>query len=117
MTLLLACTAGWIRRSGAVQIGNAGQVRPLKVAAWDGAGDRSSSAVRTRPWHCTWNVGTANIRLTLAPGDFLFLYSSGVVDARNANGEPFGFTRLERALTDAGERGMQAYSSRHRRHA
>ncbi len=43
----------------------------------------------------------------MAPGDFLFLYSSGVVDARNANGEPFGFTRLEKTLTTPVKEGTQ----------
>jgi serine phosphatase RsbU (regulator of sigma subunit) len=51
--------------------------------------------------------GYGEFPCVLAPGDFLFLYSSGVVDARNADGEPFGFARLERVLTTPVEEGAR----------
>ena len=44
---------------------------------------------------------------TLAPGDFLFLYSSGVVDACSATGESFGLARLEQALSAPLHEGTQ----------
>lgn len=35
------------------------------------------------------------------PGDLLVFYSDGVIEAENADGEPFGATRLERCIRDA----------------
>ncbi len=36
--------------------------------------------------------------IRLAPGDRIILYSDGILDERNAGGEPFGIARLENAL-------------------
>lgn len=38
---------------------------------------------------------------TLAPGDFLLLYSDGVTDARNENDESYGLDRLKKAIFNA----------------
>lgn len=39
-------------------------------------------------------------RITLAPGDWLLVYTDGVTEARNAAGEPFGFQRLKKVSLD-----------------
>jgi serine phosphatase RsbU (regulator of sigma subunit) len=43
-------------------------------------------------------TGYAEVELTLAPDEFLVLISDGVIEARNAEGELFGFDRLEAAV-------------------
>lgn len=40
--------------------------------------------------------------VTFAPGDRLILYSDGLIEAIDDDGEPFGFERFERVLLDAG---------------
>jgi sigma-B regulation protein RsbU (phosphoserine phosphatase) len=44
--------------------------------------------------------------IRLAPSDRIILYSDGILDERNASGEPFGNVRLEQAL--APSRGCDA---------
>lgn len=41
----------------------------------------------------------------LGPGDRLVLYSDGLIEALDDDGEPFGFTRFEGVLRDAGRHG------------
>ena len=40
--------------------------------------------------------------VTFGPGDRLILYSDGLIEAIDDDGEPFGFERFERVLLDAG---------------
>ncbi|HEX7150625.1 MAG TPA: PP2C family protein-serine/threonine phosphatase [Thermoanaerobaculia bacterium] len=40
--------------------------------------------------------------VAFAPGDRLILYSDGLIEAVDDDGEPFGFDRFERAILDAG---------------
>jgi phosphoserine phosphatase RsbU/P len=47
---------------------------------------------------CLPNPGLADVRLLLAPGELLLLYTDGVTEARRAN-EQFGDTRLRALLT------------------
>ena len=93
--------------NGALLIGNAGHIRPLKVATGPGTGDVDLVGGQDPPLAMHLDCGYTESSAALARGNFLFLYSSGVVDVRNANGEPFGFTRLERALTAPVKEGMQ----------
>ena len=93
--------------SGALLLGNAGHIRPLKVAHGTSAGDLDLVGGQDPPLAMHLDCGYNEYPAALAPGDFLFLYSSGVVDARNANGEPFGFTRLEKTLTTPVKEGMR----------
>lgn len=97
--------------SGALLLGNAGHIRPLKVAPGTSAGDLDLVGGQDPPLAMHLDCGYNEYPAALAPGDFLFLYSSGVVDARNANGEPFGFTRLEKALTTPVKEGMRRIQS------
>jgi serine phosphatase RsbU (regulator of sigma subunit) len=45
----------------------------------------------------------------LAPGDRLLVYTDGMTDARNAQGEFFGEERLSDSLVDAGDKDAQGY--------
>ena len=93
--------------NGSLLIGNAGHIRPLKVVNGAKAGDLDLVGGQDPPLAMHLECGYNEYPATLAPGDFLFLYSSGVVDARNGNGEPFGFTRLEKTLIAPVKEGMQ----------
>ena len=78
-----------------MQIGNAGQIRPLRVAA---AGGVEIMGGQDPPLGLHLNCPYSEFSCTLDPGDSLFLYSSSVVDACSATGESFGLARLEQAL-------------------
>ena len=79
-----------------VTFANAGHVPPVLVT------EGGPTAVRTTP---QLPLGIregpyADHTLTLRAGDRLFLYSDGVVEARNPDGEEYGETRLLRHLED-----------------
>lgn len=93
--------------SGDLTVGNADQVRPLKLPAGLG------SSLNTGPASAAQMVGAKDgplgLRLDaayreygvqLAAGDSLFLCSSEVLAVCNAAGEPFGRQRLEQVLSD-----------------
>lgn len=93
--------------NGSLLIGNAGHIHPLRVVNVASTGNLDLIGGQDPPLAMHLDCGYNEYPTTLASGESLFLYSSGVVDARNANGEPFGFTRLERALTVPVKEGMQ----------
>ena len=82
----ITCICAWIRTSGEVAIANAGHLAPyfngteLPVDTGFPLGIFSES-------------NYTSTRLTLAPGDRLTFLSDGVVEARNAEGELYGFER------------------------
>ncbi|HEY9899122.1 MAG TPA: SpoIIE family protein phosphatase [Pantanalinema sp.] len=41
--------------------------------------------------------------VTLDPGDVLVFYSDGIIEAKNAHGEEFGFERMEKLILDHGD--------------
>jgi serine phosphatase RsbU (regulator of sigma subunit) len=47
------------------------------------------------------SIGYQEATLTLDPGDMIILTSDGVLEARNAQGDMFGFERLEQAVRQA----------------
>ncbi|HEY0781828.1 MAG TPA: PP2C family protein-serine/threonine phosphatase, partial [Thermoanaerobaculia bacterium] len=86
--------------SGAIELVNAGHLRPLlrqasgRVVALDlpagvAAGVQSAATYRSRP-------------ARLEPGEALLLYTDGVTEAVAANGERFGDERLLRVVEKAG---------------
>jgi len=46
-------------------------------------------------------------KVRLEPGDFLFLFSDGLVEARTERGEEFGFDRLEESLARHAKEGVE----------
>jgi serine phosphatase RsbU (regulator of sigma subunit) len=46
---------------------------------------------------------TAESEIALAPGDLVLLYTDGVTEAMNADGEQFGLERLEVALSNVAD--------------
>jgi sigma-B regulation protein RsbU (phosphoserine phosphatase) len=51
-------------------------------------------------------------RISLAPGDLLFFYTDGLVEAENARGDQFGPERVEAILTEEHARGIDAVLER-----
>jgi Stage II sporulation protein E (SpoIIE) len=86
---LVTCLAMRIDRSGSVELANAGHLPPYingKELALDGALPLGALPHNSFP---------AN-RIQLREGDLALLVSDGVVEARNASGELFGFERTAR---------------------
>jgi sigma-B regulation protein RsbU (phosphoserine phosphatase) len=84
--------------SGAVTLTQAGHPSPLLIGG-DGAATRLGGGgfvVGLLP-----DMEYDRVELTLAPGERLVLYSDGMVDCRNGQGEPFSEERLAQAMADA----------------
>jgi sigma-B regulation protein RsbU (phosphoserine phosphatase) len=71
---------------------NAGHTPPLAVRQ-DGSVDRLVSA--GRPPGLLPGGGYREQRVPMAPGDSLFLYTDGLIEAEDHEGEPFGVERLQ----------------------
>ena len=97
LTLFVAVVDGV---SGLVRYVNAGHNPPVLLRA-TGAADRCSPT--GRPLGLFPGGGYEEGRTLLRPGDALFLYTDGLVEAEDHRGEPFGTQRLEALLI--GERG------------
>lgn len=91
---------GWVCDEGTVTLVNGGHCPPLIVRA-DGKIERIGStgpAVGIVPkarWRST--------EVALEPGDYLLLYSDGVVESESPDGEEFGTCGIERAVPDERE--------------
>jgi len=85
--------------SGSVRFANAGHCLPFKVAA---AGAAAGAAIE--PWVAGMPLGLlpgmryAETELTLEAGSGLLLYTDGMVEAHNPQGEMFGVPRLKASL-------------------
>ena len=77
-----------------VTLCSAGQTQPILCAA----ADRRAQLVETRgdtfPLGIIAEVDYQETNLQMAPGDCLILYTDGIVEAENENGEMLGFERL-----------------------
>jgi len=88
---------GHLRDDGLLTIANAGHCPPLIVR--DGVIDQIDSTgpvaglLRQSRWH--------SVTRELQPGDSILLFSDGVLEARNRDGEEFGVDRITRALIRA----------------
>jgi sigma-B regulation protein RsbU (phosphoserine phosphatase) len=75
---------------------NAGHNRPLWVKA--GSGEIQELAARGIALGVVEEVELEERELDLAPGDLLVLYTDGVTEAMDTQGQPFGQARLEEVL-------------------
>jgi sigma-B regulation protein RsbU (phosphoserine phosphatase) len=84
---------------------NAGHPPPLLLRR-DGVWERLASGGRPLGLFSHWGGRLGALRLD--PGDVLALYSDGVLEARDAEGDEFGEERLRRALLSAREQPIEA---------
>lgn len=92
-------------KSGALRYCNAGHNPPYLLRA-DGVSERLPAT--GVPFGVDSDLLYRLAEATLRPGDTLFLYSDGITEAFNSQGEEFGTARLEAALAAA--RGQSAAS-------
>jgi len=90
--------------TGQLQVANAGHNYPCLRTA------HGVSEIRARgmPLGLLSRMTYEEIAATLAPGDRIALYTDGLVEARNAEGELFGFPRLLQAFGNNSIMGMTA---------
>lgn len=86
--------------SGAARLANAGHLFPFLLPA--GGPPRLVDVDGGLPLGLLINAKYATNLLPLAPGDRLVLYTDGIVEATNAQGELFGFPRFAALLTAGG---------------
>lgn len=89
--------------SGHLRFANAGHDLPY----WHHAGGVSQLYARGMPLGLMPDMHYEEQEITLAPGDFVLLYSDGLVEAHNSKREMFSFDRLE-ALVGAHAAGDQS---------
>jgi sigma-B regulation protein RsbU (phosphoserine phosphatase) len=94
-TLVLGTAHG----DGTVEICNAGHV-PVLVVKEDGVAPIESTAM---PVGMFCNQSFASQTIKVNPGDLLFLYSDGLTEAENAEGESYGEKRLATLLKNGRE--------------
>src|SRR5438067_176097 len=89
---------GYLRDDGVLTITNAGHCPPLIVRG-DGAVEQidSTGPVAGILSKSAWKTVTRQ----LDPGDSIFLFSDGLLEAQSESGEEFGIDRIERAVTRA----------------
>lgn len=76
----------------------AGQPTPLRRPATGGPVAELPSPVHRLPLGALRGVGWDRVGTSLASGDLVLLYSDGLTDARNPEGEPFGDDRIAGVL-------------------
>jgi hypothetical protein len=97
---LATCLCADVAADGAVTVANAGHLPPY----FKGEEMKIESGF---PLGVSDNTEYLETRVDLAPGDALTLLSDGVVEARNAAGELFGFERAARLSTEPAEKVAQ----------
>jgi sigma-B regulation protein RsbU (phosphoserine phosphatase) len=89
--------AGYVTAEGEAVIANAGHPPPIAIAG----GQRTDVEATGVPMGMFCDSQFSTIRLTLAPGDTLLVYSDGLTEARNGSDDEYGADRLNRAATSA----------------
>src|SRR5262249_43202769 len=93
--------ADYEESSRKLRYANCGHLPPLLLSAGDGAEDQGRGAGKVKRLDATsmvvglfkdWQCEIAEVKL--APGDTLVMYTDGITEARSAEGEEFGETRL-----------------------
>ncbi len=98
---LVTCMAMRIERDGSVMLANAGQLPPYingKELPMEG----------TLPLGAVPGIAFPTMRFELAAGESMLLVSDGVVEARNATGELFGFDRTRSISTESAAKVAEA---------
>ena len=98
---LVTCMALRIRADGSAELANAGHLPPYingKELAVEGA----------LPLGAVPGIAFRSMRFQLAPREVMLLISDGVVEARNATGELFGFERTQEISGQSAERVAEA---------
>lgn len=85
---------GLADHSGEMEICNAGHPPPL----WLHAGAVAPQEATGLPIGMFCNTSFQSVRIRMAPGDSLLLYTDGAVETRNAAGEDYGVERLSALL-------------------
>jgi GAF domain-containing protein len=86
-------------RSGALALSNAGQLDPILVRA-DGTLEYLTTGGPHFPLGIVGDTAYESAAFTLRPNDVLLFYTDGVVEAKRAGGEMWGFDRLEELLRE-----------------
>ena len=92
----VTCLAVRIHTNGTIIVSNAGHLAPYR----NGEEYKCDSGL---PLGVTADAAYAEFSFTLAPGDTLTFVSDGVVEARNARGELFGFDRTREISRQSAE--------------
>jgi len=95
--------------SGELRFASAGHLDPYVFRA--GSGRLESLSAWGFPLGVRRREPFREITAALEPGDRLILYSDGFIEAVDDNGEPFGFERFERVLTESGRKSAQEIKS------
>ncbi len=85
---------------------SAGQDPPLRINPLGQVATVDSTPVRT-PLGVLSGETYPTVRWHLAPGERLFLFTDGLVEARNSSGEAFGRVRLRRSLAELSYRPLE----------
>jgi serine phosphatase RsbU (regulator of sigma subunit) len=105
VTLFLAI----LDETGELRYVNAGH-NPQYVLRGDGRVERMSST--GLPLALFGGHGYKESRMSLAPGDLLFFYTDGLVEAENDRGDQFGPERVEAILAEEHAHGIEAVLER-----
>ena len=84
----------------------AGQDPPLRINVVGQVATVDSTPVRT-PLGVLSGETYSTVRWHLTPGERLFLFTDGLVEARNSSGEAFGRARLRRSLAELSYRPLE----------
>jgi phosphoserine phosphatase RsbU/P len=81
---------------GIVRLANAGHLPVLLISPTRGE-SRWLNNLQGIPLGILNSQSYDTVKIQLQPGDFLFLYTDGIVEARNALGRPFGMDNIQTA--------------------
>ncbi|MCU0495686.1 MAG: SpoIIE family protein phosphatase, partial [Chloroflexaceae bacterium] len=104
-TFVALTYASFDSASRLLTVSNAGQLTPL-VRRADGSVSHLD-AFAAFPLGIVKDVRYREQLVTLDGGDVVIFYTDGIVEAKNSQGELFGFERLEALLTTCGDTGPQ----------
>ena len=104
----MSCAYGILDPStGQLQIANAGFCKPLLSANGAGTLLRPPGA----PLGITLEARYDQDEVILRPGDYILLFSEGLINARNTRGETFGSARLATAVDRQADGAQQVVES------